>query len=243
LNTTEGYIDTEYTYSTTATDPDNDTIQYRFDWGDETTSNWSALVASGTNISLTHNWSSNGTYAVKAQAKDSTGDESIWSDILMVTIQQPISIEEKPVLTVDIPENISANQMVMFTILIGDGLDEETFSYTWDFGDGTTGTGETPTHTYDSPGTYTVTVSIYANNELVDSITTDVRVSAQSGVTGENESEQIMAFPLWIAVVGGSFVMLLIVFLSIIALVFSRSKNKNGNVQKNTKKNDGKCEY
>jgi PKD repeat protein len=32
-------------------------------------------------------------------------------------------------------------------------------SYHWDFGDGTTGNGPTPSHTYASAGTYTITLT------------------------------------------------------------------------------------
>jgi hypothetical protein len=35
-------------------------------------------------------------------------------------------------------------------------------NYMWEFGDGTTGSGETPTHTYHAPGTYTVTAVLFS---------------------------------------------------------------------------------
>ena len=49
-------------------------------------------------------------------------------------------------------------------------------SYEWSFGDGTTGTGETTSHTYTNPGTYTVilTVKDAAGNSATRSITITV---------------------------------------------------------------------
>jgi hypothetical protein len=35
-------------------------------------------------------------------------------------------------------------------------------NYLWEFGDGSTGSGPTPTHTYDRPGTYTVTAVLFS---------------------------------------------------------------------------------
>ena len=74
------------TYTTSATDPDNDQVQYRFDWGDGEISTWTNLVNSGTTASKTHSWTNTGTYQIKTQAKDEHGSTSSWSTGLVVII-------------------------------------------------------------------------------------------------------------------------------------------------------------
>lgn len=54
------------------------------------------------------------------------------------------------------------------------------FSYTWSFGDGTTGTGASPTHTYASAGTYTVTASLLDANGCYSSSYQTITISQQS---------------------------------------------------------------
>ena len=50
-------------------------------------------------------------------------------------------------------------------------------SYTWDFGDGTTGQGATATHTYAAPGTYTATLTVADNLWTNVTRTTSVTVT------------------------------------------------------------------
>ena len=71
------------TYSTNATDPEGDKVQYRFDWdanGSHDYSSWTSLDNSGHIGLLTHTWNTAGTYVVKAQSKDEQGESSNWSD-------------------------------------------------------------------------------------------------------------------------------------------------------------------
>ncbi|MEO0114671.1 MAG: PKD domain-containing protein, partial [candidate division WOR-3 bacterium] len=75
-----------YPFSSSATDPDGDSVAIRFAWGDGDTSNWSSYVPSGEIITMNHSWSSPGTYNVKAQAKDEDGATSTWSNSHQIII-------------------------------------------------------------------------------------------------------------------------------------------------------------
>jgi len=83
---TTGYHGTSYTYSTATNDPDGDTLYYRFDWGDNTTSAWLGPYPSGQPTSASHAWATPGLYQIKAIAKDLYGTESNWSVALSVTM-------------------------------------------------------------------------------------------------------------------------------------------------------------
>ena len=50
-------------------------------------------------------------------------------------------------------------QTVTFSVAAGD-IDNDPLTIAWNFGDGNMGNGTNPTHIYDTPGTYTVTVSV-----------------------------------------------------------------------------------
>ncbi len=76
-----GYTQTNYTLTTSATDPDGDTLQIRYDWGDGSLSNWGAS-------SQSHAWTAAGDLCIKAQAKDSRGASSDWSQCANMAISE-----------------------------------------------------------------------------------------------------------------------------------------------------------
>ncbi|HZE64988.1 MAG TPA: Ig-like domain-containing protein [Sporichthyaceae bacterium] len=49
--------------------------------------------------------------------------------------------------------------------------------YAWDFGDGSTGTGVNPVHTYAEPGTYTLRLTVTDSGGLTDSVSRAVRLA------------------------------------------------------------------
>ena len=76
----------EYTFSSTATEPDSEQLYYAWDWGDGNYSYWLGPYSSGEITKATYSWEKGGNYKVRVKAKDVHGGESEWSDPLTVTI-------------------------------------------------------------------------------------------------------------------------------------------------------------
>ena len=83
---TEGTPNTEYMYKASTIDLDGDRILYNFSWGDETYSSWVGPFDSGDEAFAMHAWDKKGTYDLRVKAKDTKGDESDWSDPLVVSM-------------------------------------------------------------------------------------------------------------------------------------------------------------
>ncbi len=80
---TTGEPSTSYSFSLTATDPDNDTIRYGLDWNNDTlVDQWvpsSGYINSGTSQSVNKLWPAVGTYTFKALTEDVNSGRSGWT--------------------------------------------------------------------------------------------------------------------------------------------------------------------
>jgi len=92
------------TFSTT--DPDGDDIQYKIDWGDGTVTNWIGPYASGTEVSKSHQYSSEDNYEIKVKARDmaqvvengrvvycDNRENPTWSSAKSITITKMATVE------------------------------------------------------------------------------------------------------------------------------------------------------
>lgn len=86
----KGKPGSNYQYTITGTDPEEDMISAYILWGDDTITDWTTFHDSGESFFLTHSWAEKGNYTVEVKVKDTHEAESGWAT-LSVTI--PFSFE------------------------------------------------------------------------------------------------------------------------------------------------------
>jgi YVTN family beta-propeller protein len=160
-----GSVGTSYDFSTFATDPDNDQVQYRFDWGSGDTSAWSPLVSSGSPDTASYSWGTAGTYLVRAQARDEHGAVSDWSCSHQVVISSGGNHPPNTPSTPSGPSSGWVDSSYSFTSSATDS-DGDRVKYEFDWGDGqqswtglvASGVQVQMTHAWASPNAYNVKV-------------------------------------------------------------------------------------
>jgi hypothetical protein len=79
---TNGKTGNSYSYTFISVAADGDNVSYFIEWDDGTTSGWTDFIPSGSpGYSENHTWSSDGTYTIRAKAKDQYGTESDWAEL------------------------------------------------------------------------------------------------------------------------------------------------------------------
>jgi len=122
-----------------------------------------------TGINATHSFDTPGTHTVVLRVTDHALQKVTDTATVTLTTGDP------PVAEAGLDLTTEGHWPVIFN---GGGSSDDLgiIKYTWDFGDGTTGKGKTPTHIYWTPGDYTVTLTVYDNAMQSDSDTTTVHV-------------------------------------------------------------------
>ena len=172
-----------YSYSSSAIDPDGDQVRLRFDWGDESLSDWTNFVDSNTTVSAWHAWENISNYPIRVIAQDINGLNSSWSDYLTVMVSQSEGEGFPPIGMFQVPVNAVVNQSIVFDASESYDPDGAIISYEWDLGDGTIGIGYIVAHTYQSSGEYTVTLTLTDNAGLTSNTSQIVSIAASSNAS------------------------------------------------------------
>jgi PKD repeat protein len=118
---------------------------YAWDFGDGATAQ---------SLSPSHTYATAGTYLVRLTVTDSLGRVDTATGTVTVTDEPPLAAFAAGVAT---PE---AGQSVAFDGSSSSDSDGSVVAYAWNFGDGHTASGRSPTHAFAQPGTYTVTLTV-----------------------------------------------------------------------------------
>jgi gliding motility-associated-like protein len=163
-------------YSVSFTNTSSGANSYQWNFGNGTTSN---------STSPTATFTSSGTFNVRLIAiNSSTGCRD--------TVFQQITVPPAPALNFTVADSvICANQTALFTSFV----DPVFTSAFWNFGDGTTGTGFNPSHTYGPGGPYTVTLTGITAAGCSTSVTRTAYISISTPIAGFSAINTIGACP------------------------------------------------
>ena len=124
----------------------------------------------GMGLAANNMFATPGDYNVTVTASNSYGSDT---RSIPITVFDPCPIDAEIIAINLSPGDPIINEMITFT---ADVRGTAPVTYAWDFGDGGTATGASPTHMYREPGTYTVTLSC-TNCGGTDTRTLSIRVT------------------------------------------------------------------
>ncbi|MBI4814765.1 MAG: PKD domain-containing protein [Deltaproteobacteria bacterium] len=149
-----------------STDADGTVVGYSWDFGD------GAPIGSGRVV--THAWIAAGVYMVTLTVTDNGGATD--TDIAAVVIGGGGNLP--PSASAGGSYSASAGAPVTFDGSASSDADGTIASFAWDFGDGATGTGASPTHTYAAAGSYLARLTVTDDGGATDDDVALVTVTA-----------------------------------------------------------------
>ena len=148
-----------------SSDPDGDALSFTWDFGDGNT---------GAGMMATHTYSLAGNYTVELVVDDSNGGSA--SAVTSAAISAPPA-NIAPVADPGGPYNGQPGQVITFDGSASADPNGDGLTYSWTFGDGASGNGVNPTHTYTAAGTYTVTLTVSDGQLQSDPVATTAEIA------------------------------------------------------------------
>src|SRR5581483_4083320 len=132
---------------------------------------WGDASAHGSGATASHAYAAGGTYNVTLTVTDNRG--ATGSTTQQVTVTGPPNQAPSACFS-----SSAASLVASFNGTCSSDPDGSVVSWSWAFGDGGTGSGATPSHTYAAGGTYNVTLTVTDNNGATGSVTHAVNVTS-----------------------------------------------------------------
>lgn len=176
-----------------SSDSDGTIASYAWDYGDGST---------GTGQSSNHTYSSAGTYTVELTVEDNDGSSD--------SVTHNVTVTAAPASNQAPNASFTASSTGLAASFSGAGStdsDGTIASYAWNYGDNTTGTGVSSTHTYAAAGTYSVVLTVTDDDGATDTATQQVTVSSTptTGALAQDDFARTVASGWGSAPTGGAW--------------------------------------
>ncbi|MGF3554024.1 MAG: C25 family cysteine peptidase, partial [Thermoplasmatota archaeon] len=157
-----------YTFTTSTTDPDNDSVQYKFRIDDQELSLWTKSYNSGETAYRIIRIPIIGIHNISVKARDIFGNESEWS------VNKTVTASFDSIIQIDSNTAVLGEQIQISGQATG-GI-EPYNSWYYDFGDGNNSFQQNPIYTYNNLGNYTITLTVTDNQNITSNTTKVINV-------------------------------------------------------------------
>jgi PKD repeat protein len=164
-----------------SSDADGTIASYAWDFGDGETSSEKSPV---------HVYAKVGNYNLKLTVTDDKG--AVHSKVVQVVVTDGVVVNKPPIASFT-STPVQETLEVVFDASPSSDPDGTLTSYSWDFGDQSTGTGKTVKHTFAKAGNYGVALTVKDNSDAMSTKTTNVVVSAVPPLPGDTIAPKIVS--------------------------------------------------
>ncbi len=154
-----------------SSDPDGDSLTFVWNFGDG---------ATGSGAAPTHVYAAAGTYTATVTVTDGRGGSA--TATAAVTIGTPPPPNRPPVAALAAPADAFVGDAVTLDGRGSSDPDQDPLAYSWTFGDGATTPGGPAllTHTYTTPGIFTISLVVADGHGGTDTATTTLRIAVRN---------------------------------------------------------------